>query len=245
MTTQAVKVTAGTTSAVMAVSNNDSVFAGPQVQGGSMLIEYAKSQNGPWYSANNGASTQGQSWRLSDGTTSAYIRATAATQAGTLAISTFSGGGGQQIVVCSLPCTVASSASEQVLYSFRIPPYILPLNFNIRVNGSYDFTNAANAKTLQCRINGIGGTLFFQGADWQSLLNANIQATCAGGGDGISWVGYGAADTDACGLGTSSTIYTTLSRDYISQETEIVITCTKTGSAGEAFVQRGLVVILY
>lgn len=243
MTTQAVKVTAGTTSAVYAVSNNDSVFAGPQVQGGSMLIEYAKSQNGPWYSANNGASTQGQSWRLSDGTTSAYIRATAATQAGTLAISMIAAPG--QIVLCSLPCTVASSASEQVLYSFRIPPYILPLNFNISVNGFADFTNAANAKTLQCRINAIGGTLFFQGADWQSLLNANFQAACAGRGDGISWIGYGAADTDACGLGASSTAYTTLSRDYISQETEIVITCTKTGSAGEAFVLQGLRVILY
>lgn len=243
MATQAVKVTAGTTSAVMAVTNNDSVFVGPQVLGGTMLLEWAASQNGPWNTANSGALGQGQSWRLSNGTTSAYVRATAATQAGTMAISTITGPG--QIVQCSLPCASLSSTAEQVLFSFRIPPLVLPLNFSIRVNGFYDFTNAANAKTLQCRINGIAGTLFFQGADWQSLLNANIQAACAGLGDGVSWFGYGAGDTDAAGLGASSTAYTTLSRDYISQETEIVITCTKTGSAGEAFVQRGLVVILY
>ena len=242
MTTQAVKVTAGTTSAVYAVTSNDSVFVGPQALGGTMLLEYAKSQNGPWYSANNGASGSGQSWRLSDGTTSAYVRATAATSAGTLAISTITGVG--QIVVNSLPCASASSTAEQTLFSLRIPPYVLPLNFNISVNGFADFTNAANAKTLQCRINGIGGTLFFQGADWQSLLNANFQAVCGGRGDGISWIGYGAADTDACGLGASSTAYTTLSRDYISQETEIVISATK-ATAAENFVLEGLRVILY
>ncbi len=243
MTTQAVKVTAGTTSSVYAVSSNDSVCVAPQAISGTMLLEWAPTQNGPWYTANSGASGAAQSWRLSSGATSAYIRATAATTAGTLAISTITGPG--QIVVCSLPCSGASSASEQNLFSFRIPPYVLPLNFNIAVRGFCDFTNAANAKTLQCRINGTAGTLFFQGADWQSLLNANFTASCAGLGDGVSWYGYGAGDTDACGTGATSTAYTTLSRDYISQETEIVITCTKTGSAGEAFVLRGLTVVLY
>lgn len=247
MSTQLMKVTAGTTTSPIQINSNQSVFLGPQVLGGSVLLQYGDTQTGPWYSWSPGSATEGASFRLTNGKTTGWIQATATTQAATLAISDIGQVTNQfpvseLVSICS-PIASASTTSETTLFSMRIPPLVLPYNFTLRVEAAADYTNNANAKTLQCRINGIGGTLFYQSGALANTLNVNFVAKCGGQGDGVTWAGFGSGLTNI-GAGLSSTAFTSLSRDYLSQETEIVISCTK-ATGTDAFVLENLVISLY
>lgn len=246
MSTQLTKVTAGTTTSPIQINSNQSVFLGPQVLGGSVLLQFADTQSGPWQSWGAGTATEGASFRLTNGKTYGWIQATATTQAATLAISdigqVFNPFPVSEIVSICRPMASGSTTSETTLFSMRIPPLVLPYNFTMRVEASAHYTNNANAKTLQCRINGIGGTLFYQSGALASTLNLNFVAKCGGQGDGVTWAGFGSGLTNI-GAGLSSTAFTSLSRDYISQETEIVITCTK-ATGTDAFVLESLVISL-
>jgi len=241
MATQLYNLPAGSTSTVFAVNSNQSIFACPQVQGGTVLLEYATNVSGPWFQWIYGASSSGQSFRIPTGTTG-YIRVTPTSQPATLAISDMTPYvPGTVLVSINAPCASPNTTSEVIIGSFRIPPYTLPLSFNLKLFISCDFTNNTNSKTLTVRVNGLTGTSIFTSSSLASTLNINTFATVSGMGDGVSWKGFGAGANNA-GFGTSTTAFATLTRDYISQETEIVVTATKaTGS--DAFTMQQLTVV--
>jgi hypothetical protein len=203
-----------------------SAMAAPQVLGGTMQIEQAPTQNGPW-TVVAAAQAYAQSARP---LTNAWMRFTAATAAGVVAISDIGSGQGpnpllEPIVNVQVPLASPNATAETQIASFRIPPNVMRLNSRVRVRATTSFTNNANAKTLQCRMNGLTGTLFFQSPALANNANYAFEADFAGIGDGATLKGMGAGS--AGGLGLSTTALTTLARDYINNETEIVISCTK------------------
>jgi len=226
MSTAITLLAAGKVSDPIPVTPLQSLMAAPQVLGGTVLIEQAPTQNGPW---NTVASAQGfaQSARP---LVNSWFRVTAATQAGVIAVSDIGAGSGggtnfDSIVNCQVPLASPNSTSEVVLATFRLPPLLLKPNFRCRIRATASFTNNVNAKTLQCRMNGLTGTLFFQSPALASNANYAFEADFVGIGDGATLKGLGSGATG--GFGLSTTALTTLARDYINNETEIVVTCTK------------------
>ena len=243
MSTAIVLLPAGKVSDPIPVTPLMSAMIAPQVLGGTGQIEQAPTQFGPW-SVIAAASGSAQSARP---LTNAWMRFTAATQAAVVAISDIGAGIGpnpldEPIVNCQVPMASPSTASEVVIATFRLPPLILRPNFRCRIRGVASFTNSANAKTMQVRMNGLTGTLCHQSAALANLANYSFEAMFAGIGDGATLKGFGAGS--AGGPGTSTTALTTLARDYINNETEIVVTCTK-ATAAETFQIDSLVVELF
>ena len=227
MSTIVVPLASGATSAVFNVTPMQSVCVAPGVLGGTMTLYQGPTPQGPWAAVIN-ASTSAASYR--SGTVNSYVYAVSATQVGVLAISDMGLGQGsspltETIANCRAVCASPSSTAEVALYSFRLPPLFLKPNFKVEIRAAASFTNNVNAKTLQVRMNGIGGTLAFQSPALASNLNYNFSAVFIGIGDGATLKGIGAGTTG--GLGLSTVAYTTLARDYINNETEIVVSCTK------------------
>ena len=135
-----------------------------------------------------------------------------------------------------------STTSEVQIYSFRLPSLFLKPNFKLEIEGIASFTNSANAKTLQVRMNGLTGTLIHQSAALASLANYQFRAAMSGIADGANLKGYGAGS--AGGFGTSVTALTTLARDYINNETEIIVSCTK-ATAAETFQLDAIRAVIY
>ena len=138
-------VPAGSQLVPTSITPGQSVCACPAVLGGTMLLESAPTQNGPWSAVGAGALTAAQSFRPAS---NQWIRATAATQNGSVSVSDI---GIPSNILVSTSLVAAgvfasgSSAAEQVLYSFRIPPGFLPLNFKAEIYGNCSFVNSANA----------------------------------------------------------------------------------------------------
>lgn len=244
MSTNVVLVPSGAVSSVYYVTPNYSVMAGPQVQGGTATLYFGPTPNGPWQQWSAGASLNPASYRA---LTNSYVYMAAATQAGILAISDIGAGVGpqpnlEQIVNCQGVVASANSTSEVALYSFRSPPGLLRPNFRMRARATVTMTNNANAKTLQVRMNGIGGTLAFQSPALANNANYAFEADWCGIADGATLKGLGAGATGGFGLGT--TAVTTLTRDYINNETEWVISCTK-ATGTDTFQLESLCVDLY
>lgn len=232
MSTSVILLPAGKVSDPIPVTPLMSLCAVPQVLGGTVLIEQAPSQTGPWLTA---AAAQGyaQSVRLSVG---GWLRVTSATQAAAIVLSDFGnalgagqGGGGafnfDSAVNCQAVLASPNSTSEVPLFSLRVPPGILRPNFRMWARATASFTNNVNAKTLQVRMNGLAGTLAFQSPALASNANYAFEADWAGIADGATLKGLGAGATG--GFGLSTTALTTLARDYLNNETEFVISCTK------------------
>lgn len=238
MTTSVVNVPSGSTSAVLFVTPTTSVLAGPAVLGGTTTLSFSPSPAGPnanFLSWSFGASSGPQSFRP---LTNGYIQVSAATQASNVALSEMSGlqAGGSPSASPSLisvneSFASASSTSEQVIGSFRVAPGLFPLNARIVLQGNVSMVNNGNAKTLQVRIAGVGGTLAFQSPALASNANYNFQAMIALRGDGVTQAGFGAGSAGGFGLSTTAyTSYTTL--NYQQNEIEYVVTCTK-ATAGD------------
>jgi hypothetical protein len=233
-------VPAGTQLAPTSVTPGMTVCAGPQVLAGTMLVETAPTQNGPWLAWGPGASISPASIRLAQ---NGWIRATAATQAGIVTISdlaiplsTVDG----SILTSTGVYASGSATTEQIVYSLRTPPGFLPQTFRMEIEGNVSMTNNVNAKTLQVRMNGIAGTLVLQSPALASQLNYNFKAVLAGMGDGATLKGFGVGA--AAGFwGLSTVAYTTLARDYVNNETEFVISVTK-ATAGDTMQMDGVVV---
>lgn len=250
MTTSIVTVPAGTTSAVIAVTPTTSVLVGPQVLGGTVSLSFSPNPAGPtanFLPWSFGTSSGPQSFRAG---TTGYITVTAATQAATVALSELSAGRPgspfMSQIVASIPAPLASasSASEQIIASVRVAPGLLPLSGILRFTGNVSMVNNANAKTMQGRIAGVAGTLFYQSGALASNANVNFEAFVALRGDGITQAGFGSGLTNiGLGLGgaTAYTSYTTL--NYLQNEMEYVITCTKT-TAGDLMQMEGFTVEL-
>jgi hypothetical protein len=216
-------VPAGTTSTPAQLLINQNLTAGPQVQGGSVLIQTGPSQNGPWFPAAGGSSLAAISVRAA---VNLWYTVTASTQAATVAVMDMAIPGMQGVMLAAnVPFDSANVTTETAVFTYRIPPNTLPLNFQMTLNGNLRMTNNANAKTMQVRMNGIAGTLAFQSPALASNANYNFEAAFSGAGDGATLKGFGAGATGGWGL--STTAYTSLSQTYIASETEIVISVTK------------------
>ena len=243
MSTAITLLPAGKVSDPIPVTPLQSLMAAPQVLGGTVLIEQAPSQSGPW---NTVASAQAfaQSARA---LTNAWLRVTSATQAAVIAVSDIGAGQGtnplnEPIFNCQAVCASPNATAETVIASFRLPPNFLKPNFRLWIRGAASFTNNANAKTMQVRMNGLAGTLIYQSTALASLANLRFDAAMVGIGDGATLKGLGSGLTSA-GLGTSATAFTTLARDYINLETEVVITCTK-ATGTDTFQLDSMLVVL-
>ena len=136
-----------------------------------------------------------------------------------------------QLISMNGVCASGSTTSEQKIFSFKTPPLFLPLNFKMTFIGAVNLTNGAGTKVLNCRMNGVGGTSFFTSPALASNANYNFVASLCGDGTGNSCAALGLARRVAWGTG-GATAYTTLTRDYINNETEFVLTATK-GTAGD------------
>lgn len=255
MATNIVNVAAGTVSSVFPVNSNISVMAGPAVQGGTVLIEWAPTQTGPWTAWSSGTSSSTGSFRWggpSGGTpnsTTGYIRVTTATQAANVAFCDMTGA--NTSFVSELGCInavtgSANTTSEVVIGSLRIPPNFLPTNGLLRVKYSVSFPNNVNAKTCQVRVNGLAGTLVHQSPALASALNFNAVVDIGLRGDGQSIIGFGNGGTATTqgGFGLSTTAYPTLTRDYIGNETEIVVTTTKATGTDALLLEQMLVQLI-
>lgn len=239
--TQIVLVPAGTQSAPIFLTPQTNLCAGPQVLGGSVIVETAPSINGPWLAWNAGTSLAADSFRPS---TNMYARVTAATQAG-IAIVADIGGANQptldQLVSANFSLASPSSTSIQKLFSVRIPPLYLPPNFRCELRGSVNLTNNANVKTLTCTLNGTGGTSFFTSPSLASNANYNFMAAFVGqGASSLKGVGAGATG----GLGLSTTAFTTLAYDYINGELEVCVCATK-ATGTDTFSLESLLMTIY
>lgn len=243
MATSIINVPSGTTSAVIPVTPLTSVLAGPAVLGGTTTLSFSPNPAGPtanFLAWSFGASTGPQSFRPS---TNGYIQVAAATQASNVVLADMSNLTSDTLINSTVTLASASSTSEQVIGSLRIPPGLLQLNQRLRICGQIAMVNNGNAKTAQVRVAGLGGTLMFQSPALASNLNYNFQCDIALRGDGISQISSGAGTTGGWGL--STTAYPTFSTtNYQLNELEYVVTCTK-ATAGDLMTLEGLTVELF
>jgi hypothetical protein len=245
MSTQFIAVAAGATSNPIFVTSMNNVIAGPSVLGGSVSVLFSPTLSLPqsaWLTVQTG--TGGGSFRPM---TTGYVVVTATTSQANVFVADLGPGlqaGGGVVVSINAPLASASTTSEVVLASWKIPPGYFAANQNFRmdVSGNVSLSNNANVKTLIVRANGLAGTAMATSPSIASALNYSFDTEISGRGDGVSLLGYGmlASQTSAQGgWGISTTANPTLSRDYIGQETEFVITATK-ATAGDTFQLENL-----
>lgn len=234
-------IPAGGQTAVIPLIPTMTLCAGPQVLGGTVLVETSPTPNGPWLAWPAGASGAAASIRTP---VNAYARVTALTQAGVAVVSDVGGVNTptfDHLVSANATIATPSSTAEQILFSLRIPPLYLPANFKLVATGSVSLTNNANVKTLTCRMNGITGTSFFTSPSLASNANYNFTASFVGKGGGtLQGVGAGATG----GLGLSTTAFTSLAYDYINNELEVVFTATK-ATGTDTFALESLLIELF
>ena len=243
MPTMFLSVPAGTVSALVAVGPNVSVCAGPSVLGGSVLGEFSTSAVGPFSTWLNG--TAGGSFRPS---VTGYVRVTATTSQANVFVSDMSNANSGVGALLSINNTLASASttSEVVLASWKVPPGFLPANFQLDVTGNVSLTNNVNVKTLKLYANGVLGTAMNTSPSLASALNYSFKSLISGRGDGVTMLGTGmlASQTSAQGgFGISTTANPTITRDYLGQETEFTLTITK-AVAGDTAQLESLVVLL-
>lgn len=237
-------VTAGTTSTPVAVTPLTNICAGPSVLGGSLTLEFAPTQNGPWNTAFTGST--GGSYRPP---VNQWVRVSAVTSAANMFVSDM----GLALAdltdsVISINGTLASPSATAagILASWRMPPNFLSPNFRMEVKGTLNLTNNANVKTLNVYANGLSGTALATSPSLASIANFAFQTTIYGStGATLTGTGVLASQTAAQGgSGSSTTALPTLARDYLTQETEFVVGLTKaTGTdTGEL---TSLQVVLY
>ncbi len=220
-------VTAGTTSNPIAVTPMTNVCAAPAVLGGTVTVEFAPTQNGPWATAFTG--TVGNAFRP---IVNSWIRCTAVTQNVSL-FTTDMGLANQDIqdVLVSFNATMASPSSTAASYlaGVKVPPNYLTPNFRMEISGTLNLTNSATVKTLNIYANGIAGTALATSPSLASIANYTFN-TVIYGSSGATLTGAGvlASQTSAQGgSGSSTTALPTLARDYLTQETEFVVGITK------------------
>lgn len=228
MSTTIYLVPAGSVSPNIAVTPQFTVCAGPSVLGGGVTLEFATSQQGPWFTAFTG--TNSGSYRP---IVNGYVRITAVTSQANAFVSDLglaNTGIINDLISINAPLASPSSTAAQPLAAFRVPPNYLTPNFRMEIQGSLGLTNSATVKTLNIYANGIAGTALATSPSLANAANYTFNTTIAGRGDGVTMIGLGvlASQTSAQGgLGISTTAIPSITRDYLLQETEFVIGVTK------------------
>jgi hypothetical protein len=247
MSTSYITVAAGATSPSYFVTPLNNVIYGPSVLGGSVTVLFSSTLSLPiqyWLTVATG--TGGGSFRP---TTTGYVVVQATTSNANAFIADLGPGlapGGGVIVNTNAPLASASTTSEVVLASWKIPPNYFQPNWRMNVEMNVSLSNNANVKTLKVYANGTAGTAMFTSPSIASALNYNASGLIIGRGDGVTILGGGvlASQTNAQGgMGISTTAQPTLTRDYINNETEFTITATK-ATAGDTFMLESLRVAL-
>lgn len=221
-------VPAGTVSPNIFVTPQASVTAGPSVLGGSVTVEFATSQQGPWATAYTGLT--GGAYRP---IVTGYVRITAVTNSVNAFVSDLGqGANGDFDTLIQLNAVMASpnSTSAAYLAGFKIPPNFLSPNFRIEVSGTLSLTNSATVKTLNVYGNGIAGTALATSPSLASIANYNFNTVISGRGDGATIIGSGmlASQTAAQGgYGSTTTAIPSLTFSYLTSELEIVVGVTK------------------
>lgn len=221
-------VPAGTVSPNIAITPTTTVTAGPSVLGGSVTVEFATSQQGPWFTAYTG--TTGGSYRP---IVNGYVRITAVTsQVNAFVADLGLGANGDFDTLIQLNAPLASPNQTTAAYlaGFRIPPNYLSPNFRLEIAGTLSVTNSATVKTLNIYGNGIAGTALATSPSLASIANYSFNTVIAGRGDGVTIIGAGvlASQTAAQGgSGSSTTAIPSLTYNYLTQETEFVVGVTK------------------
>lgn len=228
MSTTYYQVQAGVTTPPIAVTPQFSVCLGPSVLGGTVTLEEAPTQSGPWTTIFTGGSVG--SYRSS---VNRWIRATAQTSSGNMFVSDLglaNTGFVNDLVSINAPLASPNSTAAIPLAGFKIPPNYLTPNFRMEFHGVVSLTNSATVKTLNVYANGISGTALATSPSLASIENYSFNTVISGRGDGVTLVGSGvlASQTAAQGGGGSTTTaLPALRRDYLGQETEFVIGVTK------------------
>jgi hypothetical protein len=247
MSTSYITVAAGATSPSYFVTPLNNVIYGPSVLGGSVTVLFSPTLSLPiqyWLTVATG--TGGGSFRP---TTTGYVVLQATTSNGNFFIADLGPGlspGGGTIVNINAPLASASTTSEVVLASWKIPPLYFQPNWRMEILGNVSLSNNANVKTLKLYANGAAGTAMGTSPSIASALNYEFGGTISGRGDGVTHLGTGllASQTNAQGgWGISTTANPTLTRDYINNETEYTLTATK-ATAGDTFQLENLQVSL-
>lgn len=247
MSTTPIIVPAGTTTSPLFVTPLTNVIFGPSVLGGSVTVTFSPSLSIPanqWATVFTG--TAGGSFRP---TTTGYVQIQATTSRANAFLADLGPGlntGGGAIVNINGSLASASTTSEVVLASWKLGPGYLPLNWRMEVSGNVSLSNNANVKTLTLYANGVAGTAMATSPSIASALNYSFDTVISGRGDGVTLIGTGvlASQTSAQGgSGISTTANPTLSRDYLTQETEFTLTATK-ATAGDTFQLENLLVVL-
>lgn len=238
-------VAAGTTCAPVFVTPLTNVLVGPSVLGGSVTLEYCPTLVGQYVSVYTGSAAY--AFRP---LTNGYVRVSAATSKGQLILSdmgsAISGGNGGMLANINVPIGSASTTSEVILAAIKIPPNFLPNSWRLNFRGNVSLSNNANVKTLKLYANGTGGTAMATSPSIASALNYTFESWIEGRGDGSSIIGGGvlASQTSAQGgYGITTTANPTLTRDYLTQETEFTLTATK-ATAGDTFQLEALSISL-
>lgn len=243
MSTTSLLVPAGTTSAPVFVTPLTNVIFGPSVLGGSVTVTYSPSLSIPasqWQTVFTG--TAGSSFRSA---TTGYVMIQATTSQANAFFADLGpgyGSGGGTIVNINAPLATASTTSEVVLASWKVPAGFLSPNFCMKIVGNVSLSNNANVKTLKLYANGVAGTAMGTSPSLASILNTSFSSQIIGRGDGVTQLGYGlqASQTAAQGgWGSTTTANPTLTRDYLGQETEYTLTATK-ATAGDTFQLESL-----
>jgi hypothetical protein len=208
---------------VQAVTPQTSVCYGPQVLGGTALLESSPTPNGPWTTVQS--VTAAASFRPS---VNSYVRLTATTQAGSLLLSDLAGSNSplttSTLISSGIPFASPSSTSAQQIFSFRVPPNYLPQTFRLVIEFGLNLTNNANVKTVNVLMNGASGTNIFSAAVTSfATFNGTAMVMAFDGANLRATQGAVLAG----GQGGSTTALATLARDYINNETEFVISITK------------------
>lgn len=247
MSTTFLAVPAGATSAPVFVTPLTNVITGPSVLGGSVTVTFSPSLSIPasqWQTVYTG--TGGNSFRP---LTTGYVSVQATTSQANVNFADLGPGAtpnGSPIVNINAPLASASTTSEVVLASWKVPAGYLGSNFRMEIAGNVSLSNNANVKTLKLYANGAAGTAMGTSPSLASALNFTFDTTISGRGDGVTQIGTGmlASQTSAQGGGgISTTANPTLTRDYLTQETEYTLTATK-ATAGDTFQLENLLVTL-
>lgn len=245
MATAYYSVPAGSTSNPYFITPLQNAIVGPSVLGGSVSLYFSPSLSIPlnqWQLVYSG--TAGYAFRPS---TTGYVYAVSATSAAQLFIADLGAGiNGGTLVNLNAPLASASTTSEVILAAWKIPPNFLQANFSMFVRGSASLSNNANVKTLKLYANGTGGTAMATSPSVASALNYTFSTAIIGRGDGVSLLGGSvlASQTSAQGgFGISTTAQPTLSRNYLTQETEFTLTVTKATAGDTAQLEQLLVTL--
>jgi hypothetical protein len=243
MATTYITVPIGNTTSPVFVTPLMNVIYGPSVLGGSVSVLFSPSLSLPlsqWQTVASG--TGGGSFRA---LTTGYVMFSSSTSAANAFLADLGpglGNGNGIIVSTNAPLASASTTSEVILASWRVPANYLSTNFRMEIAGNVSLTNNANVKTLTLRAGGLAGTALGVSPSLATALNYSFDTEISGRGDGVTLIGYGmlASQTSAQGgWGITATANPTLTRDYIGQETEFVITATK-ATAGDTMQLENL-----